>query len=74
LFIYTLPLDYYGTLAERALAVTAADVQDVARRYLVPEKLVVVAVGDRSRIGPELEALRPGPVELRDPEGALIER
>ena len=74
LFVYGLPLDYYGTLAERALAVTAADVQDVARRYLVLEKLVVVAVGDRSRIGPELEALRSGPVELRDPEGALIER
>jgi zinc protease len=73
LFVYGLPLDYYGTLAEQALAVTVKDVQDVARRYLAPDKMLVVAVGDRSRVGPELEKIRPGSVELRDGEGALLQ-
>ena len=35
--------------------VDAQAVQDVAKKYLVPDKFVVVAVGDRSKIGEPLE-------------------
>jgi zinc protease len=62
LFVYGLPNGYYGTLAEEIDRVRAADVLRVATKYLRPEAMVVVAVGDRARILPELEKLGLGEV------------
>ncbi|HEY5760667.1 MAG TPA: insulinase family protein, partial [Steroidobacter sp.] len=50
MFTYELPLDYYQSLPTRIGATTSADIQRVARQYLQPSKIVVVAVGDRARI------------------------
>ncbi|MFC5461056.1 M16 family metallopeptidase [Massilia niabensis] len=72
-FVFDLPLDYYSALPARLAAVTAADVQAAAKRYLDPARLVVVAVGERKRILPQLEKLKLGPVEVRDTEGQLRE-
>jgi zinc protease len=69
LFVYELPLDYYSTLARQFSAVTAQQVQAAARQYLVPEKLVVVAVGDRKKIEPQLKKLKLGTIEVRGPDG-----
>jgi zinc protease len=66
LFVYDLPLDYYRALPARVNAVTAADVQRVAEKYLSPKSMVVVAVGDRSKIEAELKKLDIGPIEVRD--------
>jgi zinc protease len=68
-FIYDLGLDYYAKYAEQVRAVTQAQTLDVAKRYIVPSNMVVVAVGDRAKIETELKALEIGPVELRDTEG-----
>jgi len=73
IYVYGLPLDYYSTLTSRIAAVNVAAVQDVAKRYLVPDKMVVIAVGDRAKIGPGLEAAF-GAAELRDPDGQIIPR
>ena len=69
LFVYDLPLDYYSTLAAQFAKVTAAQVQAVARHYLVPEKLVVVAVGDRKKIEPQLKKLKLGTIDVRAANG-----
>jgi zinc protease len=69
LFVHNLPLDYYRTLPACVDAVTAADAQRVARQFLKPDGLVVVAVGDRGRILGDLEALGLGPIEQADPDG-----
>jgi len=69
---------YWQTYRDRINAVTAADVQRVARKYLVPEKLVVLVVGDQKEIDlgdgkhqTSLEALAEGRkvvvLPLRDP-------
>ena len=50
-------------------AVTAEQALAVARRYIVPDRLVVIAVGDRSAIEAELRKLNLGAVEIRDVEG-----
>ena len=71
LFAYDLPLDYYSTLARQFAGVTAEQVQAAARKYLVPEKLVVIAVGDRKKIEPQLKKLKLGVIEVRDVEGKL---
>ena len=70
-FIYQLPLDYYSKLPAAYAQVSVADVQKVANSYLTPERLVVVAVGDRAKIGPQLEPLKLAPVEVRDADGRL---
>ena len=51
LFTYGLPLNYYSNLAEQISVVDAQAVQDVAKKYLVPGKFVVIAVGDRAKVG-----------------------
>lgn len=53
---------------------TAADVQRAARTYLDPDHLTVVVVGDIAGIRPGIEALRLGPVEVRDYNGNEVGR
>ena len=66
---YDLPLDYYDTYAQRIDAVTAADVQRVADRYVTPSNLAVIVVGDRKTIEQGLRAASLGDVELRGIHG-----
>lgn len=74
LFIHDLPLDYYARLPGQIAGVTAAQVQAAARKYLAPDKMMVVAVGDRKRILPQLQPLGLGAVEVRDSDGQLPRR
>ncbi len=71
IFVYGLPLDYYARLPAQLNAVTAAQVQAAARKHLAPERLTVVAVGDRKRILPQLQKLDLGAAEVRDSDGQL---
>ena len=65
LFVHGLPLDYYRRLPAAIQAVTAADVLRVARTHLDPDKMVVVAVGDKAKIEEPLRQLQLLPVETR---------
>jgi zinc protease len=69
IFVYDLGPDYYTRYAQEVNAVTSEQVLAVARRYLVPDRLVVIAVGDRNAIEAELRKLNLGTVEIRDLEG-----
>jgi zinc protease len=69
LFIHNLPLSYYHDLPEQIQDISAAKAQLAARKYLKPEEAVIVAVGDRTKIEPELEKLNLGPIEIRDSSG-----
>jgi zinc protease len=61
-----LPLDTYDTFIAKVNAVTAEDVQRVAQRCVRPDDFAVVVVGDRSQIESPIQALKEGPIELRD--------
>lgn len=69
--LYGLPANYWDRYPARVMAVTADDVQRVARKYLNPDAMQIVAVGDANRIQPMLE--RYGPVEKYDDAGNLIQ-
>ena len=68
-FIYDLGLDYYTRYAEQVNAVTAEQTLAAARKYLVPGSMIVVAVGDKAKIEPQLKKLNLGAIETRDTEG-----
>ena len=72
LFVYNLPLDYYRQLPARIDAVNIADIRRVAEKYLSPGSMVIVAVGDRSKIEEELKKLNLGNIEVRDLEGKPV--
>jgi len=72
-YVYDLGLDYYQKLPSQLEAVTAAAAQDVAKRYLVPDRMVVVAVGDRAKIEPQLRDAGVGSPELRDADGNPVQ-
>jgi zinc protease len=63
LFVYGLPLDYYGTLPSKIQSVDAAAVQRAAQQHLAPQNMVIIVVGDRAKIEPDLKKLG---YEIRD--------
>jgi zinc protease len=68
-FLYDLGLDYYTKYADQVNAVTADQALAMAKKYLGADRLVVVAVGDRSKIEAPLGKLNLGMLEMRDTEG-----
>jgi zinc protease len=48
--LYDLPDDYLQTYREKVNAVTLADIQRVAKTYLMPDKIAMVVVGDAEEI------------------------
>jgi predicted Zn-dependent peptidase len=67
---YGLPSDYWDRYPERIMAVTDADVQATAKKYLDPSRIQVVAVGNGEAIARALRKL--GTVEVYDAEGKKI--
>jgi zinc protease len=72
LFIYDLGPDYYTKFPARLAGVTATGVRGVAQKYVVPDRLVVVAAGDRAKVEPELRKLNLGTFEVRSADGMLV--
>lgn len=73
LFIYDLPVDYYSKLPGQIDAVTPQQVEDASKKYLKPEEMVVVTVGDKTKIKDSLEKLKLGPIVEVDFEANPIE-
>jgi len=70
--LYELPIDEPARFIQAIAATGATELRELAGRYLDPDRLGIVIVGDRAAIEPELRALGlPAPV-LRDPEGRLV--
>jgi zinc protease len=53
-------------------AIQVSDVADVAKRHLVPDRMVVVAVGDRAKIEPQISKLKLGSIAYRDADGKEV--
>ena len=63
LVAYNLPDDYFNTYISRVLAVTAEDVQRVAAKYIDPENIAIVVVGDRKQVEKGMSNLKLGKVK-----------
>jgi predicted Zn-dependent peptidase len=64
---YNFPVEYWDKYPAQIAAITADDVERVAKKYINPATMQVVAVGDANKIKTILEKY--GPVELMDASG-----
>jgi zinc protease len=67
---YNLPDDYWDRYPDQIAATTAADVRRVARKYLDPETVQIVAIGDGRKVKPMLEKF--GTLEVYDSNGKVV--
>ena len=72
LFVYDLGLDYYSKYIEKVGSIDAATAHAAAQKYLLPERMLVVAVGDRQKIEADLKKLNLGTAEYRDATGNVV--
>ncbi len=64
-----LPADYYNTISTKLRAVTLAQANAAAKKYVDPSRLVIVVIGDRKEIEAALRAAKVGPVVVVDESG-----
>ena len=57
--VFGLADDYWETYRSRIEAVTADEVREVCRRYLDPDRLTLLAVGDAATAAPTLDGFEP---------------
>ncbi|HLF83109.1 MAG TPA: pitrilysin family protein [Blastocatellia bacterium] len=66
-YMLDLGRDYLEAYRSRIESVTAEQVQEVARKYILSDRPAIVVVGDASKLARELRTI--GPVEVLDTEG-----
>jgi predicted Zn-dependent peptidase len=71
---YHLPKDYYANYLKNLAAITAEDVQTVAKKYVNPERANIVVVGSKDDVPETLKKYSSnGKIEYYDTYGRLIE-
>ncbi len=71
---YQLPDDYYATYLKKLNAVSAADVQAMAKKYILPEKAHILVVGSDS-VAQKIESFDgDGEITRYSPFGKVIEQ
>ncbi len=71
LVLYNLDDNYFNTYVGRILAVSKKDLEAAAKKYIVPENMVIIVVGDRSKIEKGIKALNLGPITNLSIEAVL---
>lgn len=51
--------DYLKTFVQKVNAVTPAEVQEMTKKYIKPDEMTIVVVGDKSKISDQLTAFEP---------------
>jgi predicted Zn-dependent peptidase len=72
LALFGLPDSEISNYLAQVARVKPEDVTRVASRYLSPENLAIVVVGDLAKIRAGIEALNLGPVTVLDPDGKPV--
>jgi predicted Zn-dependent peptidase len=67
---YQLPADYWDKYPERVMAVTQAQIQAAAKKYLDPGRLQIIAVGEPAKVKEVLATF--GELEAYDTEGRRL--
>ncbi len=71
LVMYDLPADWYDSYRAHIRAVTTGDVLHMMRTHVDPDRLQIVVVGNAAVVQESLDALRLGPVSVREVDPAM---
>lgn len=63
MMLYDFPDNYFNTYIGNVLAVTKSDVERVAKKYVDPENIAIIIVGDRKTVEKGLQGLKLGKVK-----------
>jgi len=66
---FGLPEDYYNTFTQKALALTPDSANEIAKKYILPDHLIWVVVGDMSKVEAGVRELNLGEVHKIDADG-----
>jgi len=70
---YGLPEDYFNTFTQKALALTPDSANQIAKKYILPDHLVWVVVGDMSKVESGIRELNLGEVHKIDADGDPVQ-
>lgn len=70
--LYDLPNDYLQTYRDKVNAVTIEEVERVAKKYISPDKIAIVIVGDADEILPQIKPYSQK-IEVLDTEGKAVD-
>ena len=70
--LYDLPADYLQTYRDKVNAVTLEDVERVAKKYIAPDKIAIVVVGDAEEILPQIKPYSTK-IDVIDAEGKPLD-
>jgi predicted Zn-dependent peptidase len=65
IFLYDLPLDYFVHLSSRYEKITPADVQLMTKKWLTPDLMQVLLVGDAAAVSEGVRGLNLGKLQVR---------
>jgi zinc protease len=66
---FGLPEDYYDTFTQKALALTPDNANEIAKKYILPDHLIWVVVGDMGKVEAGIRELNLGEVHKIDADG-----
>lgn len=66
---FGLPEDYYNTFTQKILAITPDEANETAKKYIQPDHLIWVIVGDMKKVEPGIRELNIGDVHRIDADG-----
>jgi zinc protease len=70
---YRLPQDYYTRFTPTALALTPQQANEIAHRFISPDRQVWIVVGDMAKVGAEIRKLNIGEVHRIDADGRVLD-
>jgi zinc protease len=71
---YGLPEDYYNTFTQKATALTTDAANAAAKKYILPDHIVWVVVGDMSKVESGVRELNLGEVHKIDADGNPVQQ
>jgi zinc protease len=70
---YNLPEDYFNTYTTKVLAVTPESANEIARKYVQPDHLIWVVVGDMKKVEAGIRSLNLGEIHKIDADGNPVQ-